>query len=249
MTAHDRPARSPPMLNPDHVYTALDVETTGLDPSRDSIIEIALVALDRNGREVAAFDTLLRPGSTTHAMAGGVGDGSNGAMAPPAPQVGATNIHGLTGEMLAGAPTFEAVAPWVGVLLEGTVAVAHYAKFDMSFINAEFDRAGLPLPAIASICTIEAARAGGVRGPYGMQHVAQALGIIGGDIHHALADTRTCAAILRRLLLRGRVDAAALTRVRHARPSGGRWPSAGPATSPALLPRAIAAVSALDQAV
>lgn len=215
------------MLSPAHVYTALDVETTGLEADVHRIVEIAVIALDARGNEIAAFDTLVSPGDDP---------------------IGATGVHDLTDEMLTGAPSFTSIACWLGALLEGTVAVAHYARFDMGFVNAEFERSGIPLPALPSICTIEAARAGGVPGPYRMLDVARSLGIADGDFHHALFDTRTCAAIWRRLLDRPRVDPARLARVRAARAAGVPWPAANPTRPPRLLPRAAAEARRLGRA-
>ncbi|HHY10164.1 MAG TPA: 3'-5' exonuclease, partial [Firmicutes bacterium] len=39
----------------------MDVETTGLDPKDDRIIEVYLLALSRSG-EVSEYETLLNPG-------------------------------------------------------------------------------------------------------------------------------------------------------------------------------------------
>lgn len=215
------------MISPDHVYTVLDVETSDLDPAAGRIIEISLIALDRNGRELGCLDTLVHPG-----------DGYG---------LGRDDIHGITSSLVEGAPGFADIAVAVSSFLAGTVCVAHYAKFDMGFLNAELDRAGLPLPDITSICTIEAARAAGIAGPYGMAHVAARLGIRQGTAHHSLTDTRTCAAIFQRLLLRGLVDASSLARVRHAR-SGGAFASLH-YLAPARTRSRSAAASSLDEAV
>lgn len=215
------------MFSPDHVYTVLDVETSDLDPATGRIIEISLVALDRNAREIGHLDTLVHPGE-----GGGLGR---------------DDIHGITEGLVAGAPQFAEIAAAVSSFLAGTVCVAHYAKFDMGFLNAELDRAGHPMPAVASICTIEAARAASIAGPYGMAHVAARLGIRQGTAHHSLTDTRTCAAIFQRLLLRSRVDAASLARVRHAR-AGGAFASTEYHAPGCVRPRA-AAAAALGEAV
>ncbi len=42
-------------------YVALDLETTGLDPERDAIIEIGAVRF-KDGRELDVFSTFVNPG-------------------------------------------------------------------------------------------------------------------------------------------------------------------------------------------
>jgi len=211
------------MISHDHVYTALDVETTGLDPARDHIIEIALVALDRNGREIGVLDTLVKP-------ANGAGPGR-------------TDIHGVRADMLTSAPTFTQIAAHVSAFIAGTVPIAHYAKFDMGFLNTELDRAGAPLPEVRSICTIEAARAAGMSGPFGMMRVAAALGVEEQGLHNSLPDTRVCAAIFRRLLLRSRINPGELARVRHSRLPGGAFCAAALPAMPMLALQLVSRMS------
>ncbi len=193
-----------------HAYTVIDVETTGLDPARDRIVELALVLLDADGHELGGFDTMVDPGSVH----------------------GAREIHRLAPEALALAPAFIEVAGEVASVLQGSTLVAHYAKFDLSFLHAEFDRAGMPLPELGSICTIEAARAAGLAGPYGLDSLAGRVGIELGTAHEALADARACAELFRLLLATGRIDPPELTRSRHVRPAGAGFPpaSVGPPT-------------------
>jgi len=56
------------------------------------------------------------------------------------------HIHGLTRERLAGAPSFEQIAPDLLEVLEGRILVAHNAAFDHRFLAAGVERAGLKLP-------------------------------------------------------------------------------------------------------
>ena len=42
----------------------IDIETTGIDPATDAIIEIASVDMVRGGGITNAMDTLVRPGKT-----------------------------------------------------------------------------------------------------------------------------------------------------------------------------------------
>lgn len=113
-------------------YVAIDIETTGLDPAADRVIEFA--ACDEGGVESA---TLVRP------------DG----------EIELTGPHGLTHADLAGAPAFESIAWRVRKLLAGRVVVAHNAAFDLAFLRAEFERIGRRLPPVPMICTVARRRA------------------------------------------------------------------------------------------
>jgi len=97
-------------------YTAFDTETTGLDPSAgDEIIQIGAVRLV-NGRLLRheSFDQLIDPGRPLRQES--------------------VAIHGISAEMLAGAPSIERVLPRFLQFCEDTVLVAHNAAFDMRFL-------------------------------------------------------------------------------------------------------------------
>lgn len=100
----------------------LDLETTGLDPGSDRVIEIGAVP-QRDGTE--PYHRLLDPGDAEIAH-------------------GAFETHGYTKEMLAGKPAFADVAAEVAEFLRGCELVAHNARFDVEFLDAEFARLGMP---------------------------------------------------------------------------------------------------------
>jgi DNA polymerase-3 subunit epsilon len=98
------------------LYTAFDLETTGLDPKEDAII--ALGAVHLLGSRVLrheVFEALVDPGR-------------------PIPKT-STEVHGLTWEMLKGKPKLEEVLPAFRAFLEGSVLVAHNGAFDMAFLR------------------------------------------------------------------------------------------------------------------
>lgn len=102
-------------------------------------------------------------------------------------------IHGIRDEDLAGAPSFGEVAPSLLALAEGAVIVAHNARFDLSFLDAELARLGLPRPPSASEDTVALSRrAFPGRASYRLGAIASALGIDSGSAHRALDDARTC---------------------------------------------------------
>lgn len=102
---------------------AVDVETTGLDPRLDRVIEVAVV---RGGPEGCRrrWSTLVNPGV-------------------PVPNA---HIHGLTDADLVGAPPFHAVAERLLQELDGVAVVAHNARFDLDFLGNELARLGRAIP-------------------------------------------------------------------------------------------------------
>ncbi len=121
-------AHDDPML-PDR-YAVVDVETTGLRPVADRIVEVACVLVDGDC-VVDRWSTLVCPGIAIPARA--------------------TEVHGITSEMVADAPALSSVLGELRERCEARVVVAHYARFDLSFLH--------DLHAEAAICTLKLARA------------------------------------------------------------------------------------------
>jgi DNA polymerase III subunit epsilon len=107
--------------------------------------------------------------------------------------------------MVAGAPPIEAVAPTLAAFLEGTVFVAHNARFDFSFVNTTFDRLGYEPLAGPPVCTAKLARrvvwpdVPNVR----LQTLAEYFRVAVKPNHRALPDAMACAEVLHRLLEAG----------------------------------------------
>ena len=101
----------------------LDTETTGLDPKDHRIIEIAAVELiDRRptGRNVHFY---INPDQEIDA--------------------GATEVHGLSWEMLRDKPKFGEIADEFITFARGAQWVIHNAPFDVAFLDEEFTRLGM----------------------------------------------------------------------------------------------------------
>lgn len=114
---------------------AIDVETTGISPEKERIIEIG--AFRPETGEV--FRTLVHPGR-------------------PLPEH-ITQLTGITDEMLLGAPE-EAVA--IGALLEflqgDTILLGHNISFDHSFLVQAIRRCGYEEPQFLGIDTLKLSR-------------------------------------------------------------------------------------------
>jgi DNA polymerase III epsilon subunit-like protein len=102
-------------------WAIVDVETTGLHPIRDRIVEIGIVRLDATGSVQDEWTTVVDPER-----------GQTGR-----------RIHGLAREELLGAPRFREVLDEVLSRLANRVLVAHNAPFDVAFLQSETIRAGI----------------------------------------------------------------------------------------------------------
>lgn len=114
----------------------VDLETTGTNPSFDRVTEIAVIEAE-GGEIVSQWSTLVDPQTPI----------------PGAIQA----LTGITDEMVAGAPTFGALAEDLYERLAGRVLVAHNARFDYGFLRSEFERAGRRFTA-RTLCTVRLSR-------------------------------------------------------------------------------------------
>ena len=117
----------------DNFFAILDIETTGFAPKNgDKIVEIAIISIDCNGNEIDRFETLINP----------------------LREVTATNIHGITAEMLQNAPTMDMVIGDILYHLNNKTIVGHNVQFDLSFINHEIKKHFNIHDEIYGICTL-----------------------------------------------------------------------------------------------
>lgn len=105
-------------------YTVVDLETTGLSPARDSIIEFAAVKI-RDGLVVDQYSTLINPETSICREV--------------------TILTGITDEMLQDAPLIEAVLPECIQFIGQDIIIGHNISFDLSFLRPAAHALGLPL--------------------------------------------------------------------------------------------------------
>ncbi|MGQ4386590.1 TerD family protein [Streptomyces sp. SAS_270] len=159
-----------------HDWALVDVETSGLRPGRDRVLSLAILTLDAQGNRTGEFATLLNPGCDP----------------------GAVHIHGLTPDRLAGAPTFEEIAPQVGALLSSRVLVAHNAQFDYDFLAHEFAHVRSWVPVSRRLCTLALNRLVGPPTPdLKLGTLAAHYGVRQEKAHDAQDDVRVLSGILR----------------------------------------------------
>ena len=101
----------------------IDLETTGVNPGTDRIVEIAIIKILTDGTR-SVKRKLLSPEI-------------------PIPR-GASDVHGITDEMVKDAPTFKQVAQELKQILDGCDLAGYNSnRFDIPLLMEEFMRAGV----------------------------------------------------------------------------------------------------------
>jgi predicted DnaQ family exonuclease/DinG family helicase len=163
-------------------YAALDLETTGLDPARDRVIEVGAVAFTPE-RVVTTLERLVDPGRAVPDTV--------------------LRLTGIRQEELRGAASPESALRELSAFLRGRQPVGHGARLDVDFLTA----AGLWDPSQEILDTLDVAR---ILLPTAASHslplLATEMGFTQPRPHRALDD----ADATRQLLLRLREEAVAL---------------------------------------
>ncbi|MCX7616798.1 helicase C-terminal domain-containing protein [Tepidiforma sp.] len=204
-------------------YIALDLETTGLDPARDRIIEVGAIRFTEAGEE-AEFSSLVNPGRRLSPFI--------------------ERLTGITNRDVAAAPPLERIAEELRRFVRGHTIVGHNIEFDLEFLRAAgVAEAGdaVDTAALARLLLPDLKN-------HGLADVAGALGLEPDSRHRALSDARLAARVFTRLLRLARElepdrratlaalvagDAPALARVLA---EDGRPPEPRPAVLPVPLP-------------
>ena len=156
-------------------FTAVDFETA--NSYRGSPCSVGLVKV-RNGEVVAETTTLIRPPT-----AAGHFDRFN------------VSLHGITADMVANAPTWCEVLPWMVDFIGDDVVVCHNAGFDIGVLRYACAADNVPWPALSFLCTLVAARRSQQLPSYRLPFVAKALGVPLPRHHDAADDARAAALI------------------------------------------------------
>lgn len=108
-----RPYKGNSLIECPRDYVALDLETTGLVPAYDDIIEIALVRV-KDGNPIETYQTLVNPGYEIDDFI--------------------VDLTGITNEMLASAPTLMEVLTEAASFIGDAIIVGHNVHFDVNFL-------------------------------------------------------------------------------------------------------------------
>lgn len=166
----------------------LDLETTGLDVTRERVVQVGAVAMV-GGKilEKPRLDQLINPGIPI----------------PPS----ATRIHGLTDGDVAGAPDFAAYAPVLREFISGRVVIGHNIAFDLAILRHEAARVGIEWHEPPALDLVLLAGALEPSLPdLALETVARLLGVTIQGRHTALGDCLATAEAYSRLLPRLRED-------------------------------------------
>ncbi|MDT2198430.1 3'-5' exonuclease [Paenibacillus larvae] len=97
------------------IYTVFDLETTGLDPTKDQITEIAAIRTDLI-REYGRLDIRITKNSGTKLT----------------PEI--VNLTGISESMMRGGVPEPVAIMLLSCFMSGTIVVAHHAPFDLAFL-------------------------------------------------------------------------------------------------------------------
>jgi len=160
-------------------FVAIDVETTGLFAKYDRIVEICALKYEKLNL-TEKFVSLVNPGCRV--------------------KPDAAAVNNITDGMLKDAPPFKAVADKLLGLIGNSTVVCHNAPFDISFLEAEFDRAGKYFICLYADSLDAARRMFPSLHSHRLQAVLNHIGHARPADHRAEADCEGCAAIVRYIL-------------------------------------------------
>lgn len=170
----------------DRIYVAIDVETTGLEPGVDEIIEVAAVRF-QGDEVVETFQQLVKP---RHSL-----------------PLKVARLTGITAEMVVDAPKFSSVAPELSRFVKSYPLVGHSVGFDLRMLQAQ----GMALPQPA-YDTFELATLLMPKAPaYRLSAITAALGLQHDEAHRALSDAHATRMLFLHLLRR--IDAMSLDEI------------------------------------
>ncbi|MBM7636548.1 PolC-type DNA polymerase III [Streptococcus saliviloxodontae] len=118
-------------------YVVFDVETTGLSAVNNDLIQIAASKMYK-GNIIEQFDEFIDPGHPLSAFT--------------------TELTGITDNHVKGSKPLKQVLEEFQAFCQNTVLVAHNATFDVGFMNANYERHGLPRITQPVVDTLEYAR-------------------------------------------------------------------------------------------
>ena len=150
-------------------YVVIDIETTGLDPNWDDIIEVGALRVS-GGNVVDEFSSLVKPESG---------------------QVPSfiSKLTGITNEMLADAPRIDDILPRYRDFIGDSVTLGHNVHFDINFLYDQYvDILNVPL----SNDFVDTLRLSRKLFPefedYSLVSLIESFGIQGNSFHRSLSD-------------------------------------------------------------
>ena len=177
-TPECRSSASGKIRKADDKFAIIDIETTGLKPGYDRIIEVGVVIV-KGGNIVDRFQSLINPQMMISSWI--------------------EEHTGITNKMVQGQPLIEEVMPELFAFIYGSCLVAHNANFDSGFLNFEFKKhlnASFPFA-----CTLLLSRRVFPNlSSYKLESLVEELGLQKGRSHRALSDAEMTAHLFMKIL-------------------------------------------------
>ena len=174
------------------IHVALDIETTGLDPERDAVTEIAAVKF-RDGETLDTWSTLVKPNC-------------------PLPLI-IQQLTGITPDLLKDAPLISNVTDPLARFVQDHTVIGHSVRFDLAFLRRHdvlMTNPTIDTFALATVLLPEATR-------YGLGALADLLSIKLEHHHRALADALATRDLFLALVDRGlQIDLTVLQEINRA---------------------------------
>lgn len=151
------------------IFVCLDCESTGLDPKKDRLIEIAVRRFNFS-QTLQSFEALVNPECDV-------------------PEV-SQNIHNISNEMLKDKPKVKEVLPDILKMIDGHIIVGHGIGFDIQLIQAEAERSQIPskIQSQSFIDTLRMARLYGQSPINSLEKLRQHFNIEAEGAHRAMSD-------------------------------------------------------------
>ena len=166
------------------VFAVVDLETTGFNPQKDRIVQMAAVLVNGRGEVVDTFDTVVKPES------------------PEQYEHGAEHVHGISREMVKNGMPLRDALSHIWSFTDGKVFTAHNARFDISFLEAESARVGLKRQVTNFLDTLALAREADSdrERKHSLQALCEHYGVTVERAHEAMSDAKATATILMKLI-------------------------------------------------
>jgi len=157
--------------------TVLDFETSGLDPARDRVIEMAAIRCF-GGEIVSQFSTLVR---------------FDGALAPKI-----TDLTGITSDDLVNGMDEETAFRILNRVIGDSIIVAHNAMFDLGFLHHTLLRLANRSFSNSFLDTLTISRARHAF-PHNLKDMCDRYGIVLEGAHRSLNDVYACWKLLEKM--------------------------------------------------
>lgn len=161
-------------------FCVIDVETTGLSPQHNNIIELGIVRV-KNLKVVEKYQSLINPGREIPSFI--------------------TGFTGISNSDVYDAPFFNDIADQVIEFIGDDIIAGHNLSFDSSFLKRELNYCGKDELKNPKVCTLRIARRiFPLLNSKSLRAVASFLKIKNSSSHRALGDAETTARILIKMI-------------------------------------------------